>query len=145
MADIRSMTVADAVFILSVPDLGITENVQGWTTDDFLGNALAPSGEERMGIDGFMSMGYIHSPRSMTIHLEATSLSIDAFSAWAKAEEDQQAKYAANATLTLKATGKSYTYTRGMLKEPVFAPDLKKTIQPSKYTIVWQKISETPV
>ncbi len=50
----------------------------------------------------------------------------------------------AQGTLLIPATQRKYTLTRGFLRGISRIPGLKKTIQPRRLTIEWERITPAP-
>ncbi|HVG90242.1 MAG TPA: hypothetical protein VNB54_02020, partial [Alphaproteobacteria bacterium] len=50
-----------------------------------------------------------------------------------------------NGSISLPATGKKYTMTKGVLTTLKAAPTVAKTLQPIEYMITWESVSVSPL
>lgn len=142
----KSLTGATAVFQLSIAGLyDQPQQLQGFAADDIFSTPAVKSIETLMGVDGFMSAGYVFVEKEMSIALQADSDSNAIFDNWDAAQQAQEDVFFANATVVLKALGSKWTLTRGVLSSFMPIPDTKKLIQPRKYTITWNTMSVSPV
>lgn len=139
-----NITSANAVFTLTVAELGISANLQGFAADDIFDTEAIELGEVLIGVDGYVSSGYVHALVKQSIMLQADSPSIALFENWIASEQAAVDKYPASATITLKATGRIYTMNTGFLASASLIPDAKKVLQPRKFNLVWQSVTTTP-
>lgn len=138
MADITS---ANAVFLLSVPDVFSTPQIlQGFATDDSFATEAVNVAETMKGVDGIMSYGFMPFITPMSISFQADSPSITAtMETWISAQIATRQIYAANATITLPALGKTYQMVNGVLVNITPIPPGKKVLQPQTYHIHWDQ------
>lgn len=140
--DLRTLTVANSVFALSVTGLFNAPVVlDGYSADGAFAADAVQTAEARMGVDGRLAAGYTPNPTKMKVNLEASSLSVDIFEQWAEAQRTAREIYFADATIDLPALGKSFTLTKGVLTMNKTFPDAKKTLAPVEYEITWESIS----
>lgn len=136
-----SITSADLIFILSVPELGIVgHKVQGFSVDKAFSFDNAIIGETLMGVDGKLSAGYVPSKKTMTLTLQADSDSIEVFNAVAEASQTRKKVYFMSGVITLPSIEKSFNLTRGALVSAPPIPAAAKLLQPVDYTIDWESV-----
>lgn len=141
-----SITSANAVLMLGVTGLFPTpQQIQGFAADDIYDTETLEVGETMMGVDGFLSGGFVYNPVVQGISLMADSSSAAFFDAWVAAERVIRDKYPAFGTIFLQGTGKKYAMTRGFLTSAPVLPDAKKVLQPRKFTIRWERVLPAPV
>ncbi|MEN2711427.1 hypothetical protein [Sphingomonas sp. VL_57B] len=141
----RTLTSANAILLLSVNGLFDTaRRIEGFSSDDITDADAIETVETSMGVDGRLSGGYVPVATRQNIVLQADSLSIDFFETWDSAEQAVKEKYVAQGTLLIPATQRKYTLTRGFLRGISRIPGLKKTIQPRRLTIEWERITPAP-
>lgn len=145
MANNRTLTSANAILLISVAGLfDVAQRIQGFATDDMTDTDAVESGETSMGIDGRLSAGFVPVPVMQNITLQADSESLDFFERWDTTEQAIREKYVASGSLLIRATGRKYDMTRGFLRSISRTPALKKTLQPRRCTIVWERVTPAP-
>lgn len=145
MANNRTITAANAILLLGVERLyPVPQRIQGFSADDVMDTDNIEPTETAMGVDGRLSAGWVATSVRQNITLQADSTSNDFFENWANAEQTAREKYIATGTLLLPATGRKYQMTRGFLRGLVLVPSLRRTIQPRRYTIEWERITPAP-
>lgn len=141
----KTITAANAVFMLSVPGLfDAPVQLQGFSADDVFDTEAVDPAEIMMGVDGYMSAGFVWVPIKQGITLMADSDSNDIFETW-YANNGPNDLFVANGSVRLKSIGKSYTMTRGVLSTYPSMADAKKVLQPRKYGITWNRIEPAPL
>lgn len=141
----RTLTSANAILLLSVAGLfDVAQRIQGFATDDMTDTEAVDSGETSMGIDGRLSAGYVPMPVTQNITLQADSESLDFFERWDATEQAIREKYVASGSLLVLATNRKYDMTRGFLRSVTRTPSLKKTLQPRRMTIMWERVTPAP-
>lgn len=141
----RTITSANAILLLSVAKLfDAPQRIQGFTADDIADTDGVSPTETSMGLDGRLSAGFVPVMVTQNISLQSDSLSNDLFENWFAAESVAREKYIAGGTLIVSATQRRYTMVRGFLQSLPITPSLKKTIQPRRYTIVWESVTPAP-
>lgn len=145
MANTRTLTAANVVLMLGVTGLYDTpRRLQGFSADDVTDIDALTQGEGSMGVDGRLSVGFTFSSVNQNITLQADSESNDLFENWQQAERQQVEKYVAFGSILVKATGRRYTMTRGFLMSTSLMPAIRKTLQPRRFTLMWEKITSGP-
>lgn len=141
----RTLTSANCTFLLTVsPIFPAAVKISGFSADDITDmDAITPK-ESVMGIDGRLSAGYVPVPITQNIMLQADSLSNDFFDGWANYERSTRETYFAQGSLIVPATEKVYVLTRGVLTNFAPIPALRRTLQPRRFSIVWQGVIPTP-
>lgn len=140
-----SLTGATSVLQLSIGGLyDQPQQLVGFAADDIFSTPDVQSIETLMGTDGFLSAGYVFVEKEMSIALQADSPSNDLFDNWDAAQQSAQDVFFANLVVYLRALDRKWTCTRGVLSRYKPIPDVKKLIQPRKYTITWNSMSAAP-
>ena len=140
-----TLTSANATLSLSVS--GIFNSpiiIQGFAMDDIFNGENTDNAETVMGADGILSAGKIFVAKRTTVHLMATSPSLDFFDQWQLNEDAQVDVFPAQGTLVVPSINRIYTLTRGFLKSYTPFPALKKTLQTAQYVIEWESITASP-
>lgn len=138
-----TITSANSVFTLTATAVfPAPQTLQGYAADDAFTADAQDLAEVVMGVDGKLSAGYTPTPTKINIALQADSTSIKVFDAIVAGTKTSRDVIFLDATITLPATGKTYTCTRGVLTNYNPFPDAKKTLQPQKYTIVFESITQ---
>ena len=136
-----TITSANSVLTLAIGGVyGAALNIQGFAVDDAFESEAVQQSETLMGVDGHLSGGKVWTPYKMTIHLQADSPSVFIFDSWRAAQDAAVDVFVANGTISLPATGFTYTLVNGYLTTATPFPAVKKTLQPVVYEITWQQI-----
>lgn len=145
MANNRTITAANAIIYLQVAGLfDVAQRIQGFSADDITDTDQVEPSEFSMGVDGRLSAGYAPVAVPQNITLQADSLSNDFFETWWAVEQQQREKFVASGTIILSATNRKYDLTRGFLRSYVAVPSLKRTIQPRRYSLTWERVTPAP-
>lgn len=145
MANNRTLTSANAVIMLGVTGLyDAPRQLKGFSADDVTALDAFNSGEGSMGVDGRLSMGFVHNAVTQNITLQADSESNDLFENVNQAEYQRKEKYVLFGSILVRATGRRYTLSRGFIMATSLMPDLRKTLQPRRYSITWERIAVGP-
>ena len=140
-----SISSANAVLMLAIDNLyAVPQQLQGFATDDVFDIPTLEIAETMMGVDGFLSGGYVNVKVPMTISLQADSVSNVIFDTWGQAQDTVNDIYYANGSITLPSLGIKYTLTKGILETYKPIASAKRVLQPRLYTIIWQKIYPQP-
>lgn len=145
MANNRTLTSANSTLLIAVNLVfPIPIKIQGYSTDDMTGmDAISPK-EVSMGIDGRLSAGYVPVPTTQNITLQADSQSIDFFEAWHLYEQQTKETLFATGTLIVPGAEKAYAMTRGVLTNYAPIADLRRNLQPRRFSLVWEKVIPAP-
>jgi hypothetical protein len=140
-----SITGATAAYLLSIQGLyDLPQLLQGFAADDVFSTPAIKSAETLMGVDGFLSAGFVYAEIVQSISIQADSDSGALFDDWWAAQQAAEDIYYANATVGLKAIRRKWTMTRGVLTGYAPIPDVKKLLQPRKFEITWNAMSPAP-
>lgn len=141
----RTLTSANSIILISVASIfPVPQRMQGFSTDDLTDMDAVEPKETSMGIDGRLSAGFVPVAVRQNITLQADSLSNDFFERWAQFERQAKEAYVATGTLILPGAQRQYAMTRGFLQSISPIPAARKTLQPRKYTIVWERVEPAP-
>lgn len=141
----RNLTSANCILILTVPPLfAVGRRIQGFAMDDIFDADPVDNAETSMGVDGRLSAGYIPAPVSMNIALQADSQSNDFFEDWINYERSAREKLIASGTVLIPSIERKYAMSRGFLRTVQIIPAAKKTLQPRRYKIEWERLSPAP-
>jgi hypothetical protein len=141
-----NITSANAIYALSVADLFATPlQLQGFSADNVFGTEPLASAETSMGIDGFLSAGFVYVPVVQSIELQADSPSGDIFDQWWQASQIAQSIFPAQGIVTLLSIGKKWTLQNGILTTFPPIPDAQKTLRPRRFGITWERVFPAPV
>ena len=141
-----TITSVNSVFLLTIPGLFDTPvQLQGWAADDAFASEAVQVTETMMGIDGHLAMGKVNNPRSVSVTLMGDSPSNAVFQAWVDAMEAINEVYPCNGTISLPGPGMTYALRRGILTTYTPFSDVRKVLQPRKYTMVFEGIFGAPV
>lgn len=97
--------------------------------------------ETRIGIDGKMVAGQVPTIKAVTIHLEASSPSLQFLTLLKQAMETNHTVYPCDMVISLPALGKRITYSTGVLQSAKDLPDGKKILDPTSWTFHFEKKS----
>lgn len=146
MANNRTLTAADALITLSIPDVfGAPFNLDGFATDDVYDMPEIDVAETAMGVDGRLSAGFVFRPVTQAYMLQADSLSVDNFEQLYSQQQQNHQVYVITGVTTLLAVGKQYAMSRGFLRNYSPAPAGKRILQPRRFGIEWQSVLPQPV
>jgi hypothetical protein len=141
----RTLTSANAILLISVSGLfDSPQRIQGFATDDITDAGDVQPGETMMGVDGRLSAGFVPTQVVQNIALQRDSLSNDMFESWLSSERSTREKYVASGILIVPATQRRYTMIRGFLTSAPPLPSLKRTLQPARYGITWERVDPAP-
>ena len=111
-----NITSSNAVFLITVPDLAIVHQVQGFAADAAFDIGEQDIAQNLLGVDGKKSSGWIPQLYTQAIHLQADSSSIDIFDTIYQFQNSNKTVYSITGTVTYNSTGKSYALRNGTLK-----------------------------
>lgn len=142
----KTITSADAVITITVPDLfDAPIQLQQFSADNVFATESLASAEVVMGIDGYMTAGFVYVPIPMNIELLADSDSVEFFDQWWQANQRAKTVYYGEATVLLPAINTQYSLTRGVLNGFPAMPDAAKTLRARRFGLVWNTIQAAPI
>src|ERR1700679_3882127 len=113
-----SITAANAIITLTIPGVfSVPQQLQQFSVDDVADVDTLVVAETLMGIDGFLTGGYVLNKGKYGFTLQADSPSTFVFDQWKLAQDAQTDTLPANGLLTLKSLGTKWKWTRGFLTE----------------------------
>jgi hypothetical protein len=138
----RTITSANSTFMLTIPGpFPVPVKIQGYAVEAMFDFDMVDVAETRMGADGILSAAYTPKEKTMHIHLQPDSDSVQVFLAWAAYEEAKRDKVAASAgVIIIPSTGKIVTFTKGFLRSAKLVADHKKAQDPLDFVIAWEKV-----
>lgn len=140
-----SLTAVNAIIMLTIPGIFDTpQQLQQFGVDDVADVDTLQVAETMMGVDGFLSGGYVFNKVKYTYTLMANSPSCFVFDQWKQAQDANEDTFAANGLLLLKSLGTKWTWTNGFLVDWKPAPDVKKTLKERKFAIEWERVAPAP-
>jgi len=140
-----TITSANSVYALAVQGLyTVPQILRGYSADDAFATEAQEVAETVMGIDGHLSGGFVFNPVKQNITIMPDSESLPLFDNWRLAQFASREIYIASASITLKAIGKKYALSRGILTSLPPIPGVKKTLQPMEFEITWGTVVPSP-
>ncbi|MDR1039262.1 MAG: hypothetical protein LBR80_03685 [Deltaproteobacteria bacterium] len=117
--------------------------LEGYSTDAAIDTDNVTLIEYRFGVDGKLSVGYINSEKVVNLHLEANSPStayLFEAVAWMRLR-----KRPCRLTLvvTLPSVNQVYTYKDGAIVDSKLMPDVKKTLEPSDWKLIFAELERS--
>ena len=142
----RTLTGANAIITLSAPDVfGAPFQLQGFAADDVFSTEAVQSAEVLMGVDGVMSAGFVFVPIPQNYMLQSDSQSVDFFETFWLQQQQNRTVYRLTGGISLKMVGKRYSMSNGVLTNYTPTADVKKLLQPRKFTITWESVLPAPI
>lgn len=139
----KTLTAANSVLLLSIADLfPIPQQLQGFAVEDVFDVDNIDSAETAMGVDGKLSAGWVPMAVKQGITIQADSDSIVIFENWYSAQQAARELYFATMSVYLPAVERKYALTKGVLSNYSPIATAKKILQPRKFTITWESISQ---
>lgn len=139
-----TITSANSVFTLVVAGLfPAPVQLHGYATDKAFSTEAIDLAEVQMGVDGRMTAGYTPNPTKQTITLQADSPSKSLFMAIIEATKTAREIFYVSGSISLPATGESFTLTRGILTNVKQLPDAQKVLQPMDFIITWESVNRS--
>ena len=141
-----SITGANATILLSIAGLfPAPQQLQGFAADDVFDSESIDSAETLMGVDGFMSAGFVYVPVNQTFTLQADSPSIPFFDVWYLQQVAGLTTYTANGVTILPAIKKKFIMTTGYLIGYKPLPAGKKLLQPQRFRLRFNLSAAIPI
>lgn len=141
-----TITAANSVFMIAVLDLFPAPiQIQGFSSDDVFSTEPVSPVETLMGVDGFLSGGFVPTEKKQTITLQADSASNLIFEIWYQSQEIAREVFTATGIMTIPSIGRLYTMSRGFLTTFPPTSDVRRILQPRRYGITWQSIVGAPI
>lgn len=146
MARSRSITSVNAQIMFTIPLLfPIPQQLEGFAAEDIFDTEAIEAGEAVMGLDGFLSAGFVPMPIKQGYTIQANSPSVDFFESWYAAEQASRDKYFAQGVIVMPGIGRTYAMVSGVLIGYSPMADGKKVLQPRKFGVVWESAIGAPL
>jgi hypothetical protein len=140
-----SLTSANAIITLTIDGVFSTpQQLQQFAVDDVADVDTLTVAETLMGVDGFLSGGYVFNKVKYTFTLQADSPSVFVFDQWKLAQDSLEDTFPATGNLVLKSLGTKWIWNNGFLTEWSPAPNVKKILQPRKFSVEWESVIPQP-
>lgn len=140
-----SITAANAIITLTIPGVFSTpQQLQNFSVDDIADVDTLVVAETMMSVDGVLTGGYVFNKVKYVYTLQADSPSVFVFDQWKLAQDSSEDTLPANGLMILKSLGTKWKWTRGFLTEWSPAPNVKKLLQPRKFSVEWQSVVPQP-
>lgn len=141
-----SITAANAVIMFSIPGVfPAPQQLQQFAADDIFATEALAAAEVQMGVDGFLTAGFVFNPVAQGFTLMADSPSNAVFDNWYAAEQVIREKYQASAIITLTSLRRKWTMVKGFLTSYPPIPDAGKTLRQRRFGITWESASVSPI
>ena len=139
------ITSADATLTMTQPTLFPTpQTIARFATDDVYDTPDIKAMEALMGVDGYLSFGFVFVPTMQNYTLQADSPSISFFETLFTQQRQAKTIYPVSGLIVLPSLDKKYIMTNGGLSGYKSAPDAKRVLQPMKFQITWESILPAP-
>lgn len=137
----NNITSADAIMTLTITDLfNAPITLQNWGSDRGWEIEALEMAETQMSVDGYLNRGFVPRAVTQTLTFSAASTSLEYFEALYTAQRQSSTLYALGGELTLKSTGKKYTFTNGCLMTGSVAPNGGTVLESRTFTIQWERV-----
>lgn len=138
----KTLTAANSVLLISVTGLfDIPVRLQGFSADNVYDTDDVTPTESSMGVDGKLSAGWVPVAVRQGYSLQADSDSIEIFERWYQAQQSAREVYYAQGSSYLPSVDRKYTMRKGVLQSYSVLPPAQKTLQPRKFSILWESVS----
>ncbi|SEF31349.1 hypothetical protein ABL840_09185 [Variovorax sp. NFACC27] len=140
-----TITAANSTFTLAVADLYPSpQPIQGFAADDAFSTDALDLAEVVMGVDGYMSSGFVFNPIRMPVTIMPTSPSLVVFNTLVSAMQTTREVFRLDGTIWLPSIRMKFTLQNGVLSSGKPLPDVKKVLQAVQYGITWNMIVGEP-
>ena len=141
-----SITSANAILMLSQATLFPSPvQIQGFAADDVYDVDEIKSVETIMGVDGVMSAGFVYEMVQQRMTLQADSASVSFFDTiWTQMNAAQDT-YELQGLITLPGIATKFQHIKGFLTGWPPMPNAKRTLQPRRFSLIWQRILPSPI
>lgn len=137
-----SISSPSVVYTLAIAGLFPTpQQLQEYAADDVFGTDPIEVAQTVMGVDGHLSGGFVFTEINQNITLQANSESIIIFQAWYEAQKVLKDVLRATGLVLIPAVGKKWSMSGGILKTYPPIIDVKKILQPQRFSITWESVS----
>jgi len=146
MSKIFDTTSANAQMVLTAADLFPTPvRIEGFKADGMFTSDPVESAETEVGVDGYMSAGFINYLTQVVISLQAGSPSHAFFETLIATEKSAKRKITLGGLVFLPSQRKIYTLQSGVLATHPVIVSVGKVVQGRDYVTRWQDVTNAPV
>lgn len=140
-----SITAANAIVTITVPGVfQQPQQLQQFAADDIFDTEAVKNIEVQMGVDGFLSGGWVNVPIPQSYSLQANSPSCNIFDQWWSAQSTLLDAIAAFGVVTLPSIAKKWALSNGFLTTYPPMPGAGRILRPRKFEITWQRVLPQP-
>ena len=137
----NNITSADAIMTLTISDLwGAPITLENWASDRGWDVGELEMAETQMSIDGKLNRGWVPRAITQTITFSAASASIIYLELLMTSQTQSRSLYTIGGELTLKSTGRKYTFTDGCLLTGSVAPNGGTVLENRTFSIQWGEV-----
>jgi hypothetical protein len=141
-----TITSANAIITLAVPGIfSAPQQLQQFSAEDIFTNDPVQANEVAMGLDGFLTSGFVFAPVPWSVSLMADSPSNRVFDDWYLFMKRNVESYRANGTIWLRSLNKKFDMVNGALTTYRALPDASRTLKSRAYVITWQDVSPAQI
>lgn len=141
-----SISSPSVVYMLAIANLfPVPQQLQEYAADDVFGTEPVEVAQTVMGVDGHLAGGFVFSEINQSITLQANSESIAIFQAWYEAQKVLKDVLRATGLVVIPAVGKKWSMSGGILKTYPPIIDVKKILQPQRFSITWESVSPSVI
>ena len=130
------ITSANAILVLKCSLFNAT--LQQFSADTMYEGEDDQVAETRIGVDGKMVAGQTPNIKAITLHLEASSPSVEYLNLLKQSMEKNRKIYECTMVISIPSIGKRITYSHGVLQSAKDLPDAKKILDPTSWTFHFQ-------
>lgn len=142
----RTITSADSTFVISSADFALAATVlEGYAADAAFAVDNTDTAETSLGVDGRLSAGWVPRTYNQTVTLQADSPSQAVFEALVAAQDAGRTVFRLNGVITLPGNQRSYSLSRGVLKNYTAMPAANRTLKPQTFVIEWESVLPVPL
>ena len=139
----KTITSANSIFLLSVGGIyPVAQKIEGFAADAAFAFDPVSLTENVMGVDGFMSSGYVPAMITQNISIMPDSPSLSIFEIWQGSMKTAREIFYANALITIPSIQRKYVLTKGTLSTCTPGPGIKKVLQAMEFKITWQSVDQ---
>ena len=143
---IGTITAANSVYMLTIPGVyPIPQQLVGYAADAAFETEASEPAEVVIGVDGYMSAGFVPFLTKQNISIMPDSISSLVFEDWLAAQKAAQEILPASAIIYLPSISRAYAMTNGVLTSVLAIPGTRKVLQARMFAITWGDISPAPV
>ena len=142
----RTITSADSTFAISSADFALAATlIEGYAADAAFAMDNTDTAETSLGVDGKLSAGWVPRSYLQTITLQPDSPSTVLFDALVAGQDAARTVFRLNGVITLPGNQRSYSLSRGVLKNYTAMPAGQRVLQPITFQVEWERVIPVPL